>query len=188
MADFGYPGRWRHLLIGRSGEYSILSMLSKIAANLSENHGIRLSIYKPDLDIDLTDLLIRLETKNWIIFFQAQVRARQSGTIPLGQKNSYGTICSWASEAEKSSIPVILFVLGNGNQFDFYETRRLRQYFTHRSSVPSPSLSSESIEASFTRFILNVSRCKSAGAACRLISKSLPPISPGSEGYLVKEN
>ncbi len=174
MANFGYPGRWKQLIVGRGAEYKILALLSRVSAKLSLQHGIRLSVFKPELDIDLTDLLIRVETKDWIMFMQVQIRSRLKGPIQLGKLDSYGTIRSWAAEAAKSNVPVVLFVLGDENRYDFYETRKLRRFLAKRSSVPSPALSAQSVEAVFTSFILNICRCTSVDKAREAISTTNP--------------
>lgn len=176
----GYCYRWEQLAVGSAGELDIRAKITALSVELSREHGIRVSIYVPSLDMDNNDFLLRLQTKKWIVFFQSQVRRRSKGGVPLGKSTKPGTLNNWADVACNSNVPVILFTLDGSGKYDFFETRRLRRTRTIAGSVPAPACSAEEFTVKLRKFLLAIAGHQDQTDARAAIARTVAPYKPAA--------
>jgi|GEM_PF-6230449 len=103
-----YPLRWLHLQRGKAVESRVKSVLYEVAWELSAA-GIRLSTQDPNIDIDLVDTFVRIQTPAWTLIVEVSVRSSARPALDLGAEDAYGTIKSWLRRGATHKIPCLLF-------------------------------------------------------------------------------
>jgi len=143
-----YPKRWEALAKGVSVEHAVRSLATRLTARLSAERGVRCLAYLPILDIDRTDLVLRLTspTMGWTMYIDVSVRSSCHARMVVGSEQDYSALRQFLT----GTPALIFFYDWTTDRLSFFlpnEIRRLTGGYLKKSfAIPPPAENEETTE------------------------------------------